>query len=126
MTAHMPHAAILTGASRGIGPYIARALAERGFDLLLVARSEADLKRVAQSLDSPRRVAVAALDLSAPEAAQRVVAAARDRLGGVDVLVNNAALEPQVRFHTLEAAEIESLLRVNLLAPLAMARPRTA
>ena len=49
-----PRNAVLTGASRGIGPYIARALAARGMNLLLVARSEPELARLARELRSIR------------------------------------------------------------------------
>src|SRR5690349_21281019 len=99
--------AIVTGASRGIGVHIARALAGRQLDLLLVARSAPELARLAEELRGPdRRIAVAAIDLSQPGAATRIAAIAEAELGGVDVLVNNAAVELQRRFHTLELAEI--------------------
>ena len=115
--------AIITGASRGVGVSIARALAARGMDLLLVARSEPDLVRVARELRGPdANVAVAAIDLGGPRAARQIVEAAVAELGGADVLVNNAAVELQRRFHTLEPAEIESVLRVDLVTPIEMSR----
>jgi short-subunit dehydrogenase len=111
--------AIVTGASHGIGPYIARALAARGMNLLLVARSEDELDRVAEELRSlGTRVAVAAIDLGDPDAARRVADAAAATLGPVDVLVNNAAVELQRRFHTLDTDDIENVLRVDLLTPI--------
>ena len=115
--------AIVTGASRGIGVHIARALAARGLDLLLVARSEVELVRVASELrDGGAHVAVAAVDLAHPEAPQQILAAATTELGGVDVLVNNAAVELQRRFHGLELDEIETVLRVDLIAPIELSR----
>ena len=115
--------AIVTGASRGIGQHIATALAGRGMPLLLVARSEADLIRFARELRSPNvPVAVATVDLAHPDAAERIVDAARRELGRVDVLVNNAALEYQRRFHNLTPREIEALLRVDLIAPIQLTR----
>jgi len=111
--------AIVTGASRGIGVYIARTLAARGFDLLLVARSEDALAQVAAELrDSGATVSVAAVDLAADGAARRIADAAMRELGAVDVLVNNAAVEPQRRFHLLGWDELESVLRVDLLTPI--------
>src|SRR5438552_7614430 len=115
--------AILTGASRGIGPYIARALAARGTNLLLVARSEPELNRLARELRTrDTKVAVAAIDLAGRQAAEQVAAAAEAELGTVDVLVNNAAVELQRRFHTLDTDEIETVIRVDLITPIALAR----
>jgi NAD(P)-dependent dehydrogenase (short-subunit alcohol dehydrogenase family) len=114
-----PRNVIVTGASHGIGEYIARALAARRMNLLLVARSEPELARLAEELRSKdTTVAFAAIDLAGPRAAAQVAAAAAAELGGVDVLVNNAALELQRRFHTLGAEEIERVIRVDLITPI--------
>jgi short-subunit dehydrogenase len=114
--------AILTGASHGIGPYIARAFAGRGMNLLLVARTEPELTRLARELRTRDiNVAVAAIDLAGPQAAQQVAAAAAE-LGTVDVLVNNAAVELQRRFHTLDTDEIERVIRVDLTTPITLTR----
>jgi short-subunit dehydrogenase len=87
-------------------------------DLLLVARSEGALVELARDLRTPSRtVAVAAVDLGRPDAAEQVAGAARRELGDVDVLVNNAAVEYQRRFHTLTAEELVRLVRVDLLTP---------
>jgi short-subunit dehydrogenase len=117
-----PRNAIVTGASHGIGEYIARALAARGMNLLLVARSEPELTRLARELRGrDRKVAVAVVDLADRRAAAQVAAAARAELGRVDVVVNNAALELQRRFHTLDAEEIETVIRVDLVTPIELA-----
>jgi short-subunit dehydrogenase len=117
-----PCNAIVTGASHGIGPYIARALADRHMNLLLVARSEAELRRLAAELSTDSKVSIAAMDLGAPRAAQQVAEAAAADLGPADVLVNNAATEPQTRFHVLTPAEIEHVLQVDLISPLLLSR----
>jgi short-subunit dehydrogenase len=118
-----PRNAIVTGASRGIGKYIARALAERGMNLLLVARSQAELTRFAEELrTSGTTVAVCPADLGSRRSAQQIAEAAEAELGGVDVLVNNAAIEPQTRFHVLTPAEIEQVLQVDLVSPILLAR----
>jgi short-subunit dehydrogenase len=117
-----PCNAIVTGASHGIGPYIARALADRHMNLLLVARSEAELRRLAQELSTDVKVSTAAIDLGGSRAAQQVAEAAVADLGPTDVLVNNAATEPQTRFHVLTPAEIEHVLQVDLVSPLLLSR----
>jgi short-subunit dehydrogenase len=115
--------AILTGASHGIGPFIARALASRPTNLLLVARSEPELARIARELRTrDTKVAFAAIDLADRHAAERVADAAMRELGSVSVLVNNAAVELQRRFHTLDSDEIENVIRVDLITPIALTR----
>jgi short-subunit dehydrogenase len=117
-----PRNAIVTGASHGIGQYIARALAARNMNLLLVARSEAELSRLAGELRGAITVSTAAIDLGGPQAARQIADAAAAEMGSTDVLVNNAATEPQTRFHVLTPAEIEHVLQVDLISPLLLAR----
>jgi short-subunit dehydrogenase len=115
--------AVVTGASHGIGTYIADALAARGANLLLVARSETELARRARELRSyGTHVGFVVVDFADAHAAEQVAAAAASELQGVDVLVNNAAVELQCRFHNLEIDEIESVIRVDLIAPIALSR----
>jgi short-subunit dehydrogenase len=117
-----PCNAIVTGASHGIGQYIARALAGRQMNLLLVARSEAELARLATELRGDVKVSAAVVDLGDSEAARQVAEAAGAELCSVDVLVNNAATEPQTRFHVLTPAEIEHVLQVDLISPMLLSR----
>jgi len=117
-----PCNAIVTGASHGIGAHIARALAARHMNLLLVARSQAELTRLAGELRGDIKVSVAAIDLGGPHAARQVAEAADAELGAADVLVNNAATEPQTRFHVLTPAEVEHVLQVDLISPLLLSR----
>lgn len=88
---HLGRAAIVTGASRGIGRAIALQLARQGADLVLTARDENLLESVAAEIRAlGRRAAVCAADLREPAAADRVVAAALAAFGGIDIVVNNA------------------------------------
>jgi short-subunit dehydrogenase len=92
-------------------------------NLLAVARTEPELARLARELGTRDiNVAVAAIDLAGPRAAQQVAAAAAAELGTVDVLVNNAAVELQRRFHTLDTDEIEQVIRIDLTTPIALTR----
>jgi 3-oxoacyl-[acyl-carrier protein] reductase len=83
--------AIVTGASKGIGRAIALQLAEDGLDLVLCARGRDALERAAAEVAGHgARVEAVIADVATPEGAARVLARARERFGGLDVLVNNA------------------------------------
>ena len=84
--------ALITGGSRGIGRAIAGELARRGADLLLVARTTADLELAVREIgaETGRRVAVSAADLRRPEGVAAAVQALDDAFGRLDILVNNA------------------------------------
>lgn len=80
--------AIVTGASRGIGKAIAETLSAEGMKLVLAARSGTDLEALAKSL--PNEALVQAIDLREPASGNQVVAAAIEKFGRLDLLVNNA------------------------------------
>jgi EmrB/QacA subfamily drug resistance transporter len=107
--------AVVTGASHGIGPFLARALAARGYRVLVTARSAAELQRLAGEL--PGGIAVAA-DLTRPAGVDQLAAAAETGLGHVDLLVNNAGGEPQLEFDLMSWAENLDIVRLNLEAPM--------
>jgi NAD(P)-dependent dehydrogenase (short-subunit alcohol dehydrogenase family) len=84
--------AIVTGASRGIGAEIARAMARAGAAVALAARDAEALARVAKQIEDEGGRAVAVpTDVSDPAAVERMVATAVRELGGLDAAVNNAA-----------------------------------
>jgi NAD(P)-dependent dehydrogenase (short-subunit alcohol dehydrogenase family) len=85
--------AIVTGASRGIGKAIARALAEEGVDVVIAARTLAALHETAAELaqTSGRRIIPVAADTGNDASVHALVERAVQELGGVDILVNNAA-----------------------------------
>lgn len=110
--------ALLTGASRGLGRALSRALSERGWALVLDARGASDLRAVAAELPADRTVALAG-DVADPGHRRDLVAAA-ERLGGPDLLVNNASQlgpSPQPRLRDYPPAELARVFEVDLLAP---------
>lgn len=95
--------AIVTGASRGIGKAIAETLSSEGMKVVLVARSLAELESLAKSL--PHESLVQAIDLREPDSANQVVAAAIEKFGKLDLLVNNAGATKRGDFLTLTDEE---------------------
>ena len=114
--------ALLTGASRGIGPYIARSLADAGYNLVLASRSGPQLETVANELRASGTAAMPVVtDLSDLDSLDLLVGAAEREYGGVDVLVNNAGGDPQREFDEMSWAENEDIVALNLLAPMRLA-----
>ncbi|WP_333738548.1 SDR family NAD(P)-dependent oxidoreductase [Streptomyces sp. IBSBF 2806] len=115
--------AIITGASKGLGRALAEALAARGWDLVLDARRAEVLKAAAASVASyGTRVEARAGDVTDPGHRAELVAAAR-RLGGCDLLVNNASAlgaEPLVRLEALPLDGLRRALEVNVVAALGL------
>jgi short-subunit dehydrogenase len=115
--------AIVTGASRGIGIHIARALAQEGMNLVLAARSAGELQRAADTLAAAGgRVIAVPTDIGDRAALARLVSAAEAAFGPVDVLVNNAALDGVMPFHLEDAEAVDRILRINLAAPMQLTR----
>jgi len=85
---------LITGASGGMGEAFARQLAQQGANLVLVARSEDKLNRLAETLRGQNKVQVTVLpaDLSAAEAVDCLIAEVKSRDLRIDILVNNAGL----------------------------------
>jgi short-subunit dehydrogenase len=111
---------LLTGATGGLGRATAHALAERGAAVLLSGRKAEALQALAAELPGPGH-AVLPADLAAPGAAEELAAAAL-AAGPVDVLVANAGLPGTGWLPDAREDEISSALRVNLEAPIFLAR----
>lgn len=115
--------AILTGASRGIGVHIARALAEAGADLALAARSEEKLEAVREELAATgRRILVVPTDVADPAAREALVRTTEAELGPVDILINNAGIESAAAYEQVDHAEIDRFIAINLAAPMHLVR----
>jgi 3-oxoacyl-[acyl-carrier protein] reductase len=115
--------AIVTGGSRGIGSYIARALAAEGCRLTICARGEERLRQTATELEADgTEVLALPLDVTEPEAARRLIAATVERFGGVDVLVNNVGGNRRGAFADLSDDDWESVLEINFKVHQRMSR----
>jgi len=84
--------ALITGASRGLGAAMSRALAEAGADLILWARDKRRLSRHAASLPASRRILTQAVDVTDHSKVRRAIRTAVRRFGRIDILINNAGI----------------------------------
>jgi 3-oxoacyl-[acyl-carrier protein] reductase len=112
-------ACAVTGASRGIGRETARLLCAEGANVLLIARGEKRLAEAAEEAAAAGgRAETLVLDVTDPDAGERILAAAGERLGGLDVLVNNAG---SARWRDLDQVPDEdwrAQYELNVMAPL--------
>ncbi len=114
--------ALVTGASQGIGAWIARLLHAAGARVVLNhpdignGQTRRDAEALAASLDSARSesVAVHACDVRDPDAVSAMMAAVRDRFGGLDVLVNNAGILRDRTLARMTRDEWQEVIDVNL------------
>jgi NAD(P)-dependent dehydrogenase (short-subunit alcohol dehydrogenase family) len=125
----MTQTALITGASRGLGFALAHALAERGWNLVVNARTASDLETVRADLAQLTNIAAIPGDVSDARHVESLIEAA-GAFGGLDALVNNAGIlgpssaraeadwEPQPDLLSYPLAELERVYRINTLAPL--------
>ena len=113
----MPQA-LVTGASDGIGLEFCKILAERGYDLILVARRQQLLDTASRQLsaDYGVRCEVIVGDLSLPKAAQKLFDNTQERDLRVDFLINNAGLLQNGFFTDIDLQRQEQMMSVNMLA----------
>ena len=114
--------ALVTGASRGLGLALARALAEEGWTLIIDARGEEDLESARAELSEQTRVVALAGDVSDPQHRAALVDAGRE-FGGLDALVNNASIlgpSPQPTLLDYPLDVLEEVYRKNAISPLAL------
>jgi NAD(P)-dependent dehydrogenase (short-subunit alcohol dehydrogenase family) len=109
--------ALVTGASRGLGEGAARALAAAGAAVMLVARDGAATSGVAREIAAKGgRADALACDVSDFAAVEKVVTETRARLGGIDILINNAGvIEPIAEVATSEPAAWAQNISINLV-----------
>ena len=115
--------AIITGASKGIGRATATALAKEGVNLGLIARNEDGLKKVTNELKTDGiEIVTATADVGNRTEVDSAVAGLKEKLGTIDILINNAGISKFGGFLELEPAEWEKIIQVNLLGVYYMTR----
>ena len=121
----LEHVAVVTGSSSGIGRAIAHELARRGASVVTVSRSQERADAAADELDGTA-VGIG-VDVTEPDAPERLVGRALDAFGRLDVFVNCAGAGQVADSETLEAAEWRRIIELDLTAPFlcaqAAARP---
>lgn len=125
----MPHRhltdrrALVTGASSGIGRALAIELARHGAHVVLMARREERLAEVAKEIAAlNRRAVLVAGDVTDPDARRRALDAARNELGGLDILINNAGIAAHGRFAEASTERLRPIFEVNFFAPVELIR----
>lgn len=115
--------ALVTGASSGLGLAIARELAAEGASVAMVARRENELKQLAAEIagNTKRRVLPVPGDLADPNEPARIVKAAADVLGPIDILVANAGGPPSTAFADTTEAQYQAAINLNLVASIRLA-----
>ncbi|ACV22874.1 Serine 3-dehydrogenase [Slackia heliotrinireducens] len=110
--------ALVTGASSGLGAEISRVLAQEGFDLVLVARSEGKLFALKNELEDRYHVTahVFASDLAQEDAALDVYDFVLERELRIDILVNNAGFGDSGTFHEADWSRQRDMVQVNVVA----------
>jgi short-subunit dehydrogenase len=115
--------ALLTGAAGGLGRHIARALAAQGAWLALSGRQAAPLEDLCNELRrGGARAQPVLADLADVEQAAALVERAEAAVGPLDLLVNNAGIEVAAAYPAFTDDELAAITRVNLVAPMVLAR----
>ena len=108
--------AVVTGASSGIGRALAKELAAAGCRVGLVARRAAELDLLAAEIKATGGTAAAAVaDVGRREQVEAAVSSLRQQLGPVDLMIANAGVGKETKLDPVNVADVEDMIRVNLL-----------
>ena len=114
---------IVTGGSRGLGPYIARALAREGANIALAARDAERLDIVRNEIEALGvKTLSVPTDVNVAEDRRNLIDQAGSGLGEIDLLVNNAGVEPTSAFIDIDEERIENTIDTNLTSCLLLMR----
>src|SRR3954451_17089403 len=110
---------LITGAGRGMGVEFARAALSAGHNVVATGR---DPDAVRSAVGEHQNLLVAPLDVTDPHSAEAAAAAAVDRFGGIDVLINNAATFLAGFFEELTTEQVRAQIETNLFGPMTVTR----
>ncbi len=115
--------ALITGASRGLGVHIAKALANQGMNLVLVARNAESLKKTSSVLKSSSvKIFTVAADVGNINQLSNLVDEVDTLANGIDILINNAGIDVCVPYHEMKTDDIDQIIKVNLIAPMILSK----
>ncbi len=115
--------AIVTGGSKGIGRAIALAFAEHGADIAIAARGQDALATTGREIESTgRRCLAITADMANDADLQKIYQKTVAELGGIDILVNNAAMGAPSSLSKTDADTFLEVMRVNVWAPLELSK----
>ena len=109
---------LITGGSRGIGAALAREYSANGARVIVTARSEEDLEKVATEINGIAHVA----DLSVSDHVDNLIQEIESSHGPIDILVNNAGIETVNPVATVDVGDIRAAARINLETPMVLTR----
>ncbi|GAA0871842.1 SDR family oxidoreductase [Gangjinia marincola] len=120
----MKKTALITGASSGIGKELAKIHAQRGGDLIIVARTREDLSTLKHELESTYGIQVHMFDsdLTKDDAVENLYAQIKDANINVDYLINNAGFGGIGKFHEREWEKDLAMIQLNIIALTALSR----
>jgi NAD(P)-dependent dehydrogenase (short-subunit alcohol dehydrogenase family) len=116
--------ALVTGGSKGLGKAMARGLVEAGADVVIASRHEGELRSALEEIlqGTSRRGRYFAVDLSKRAEAGRLAAAAREAMGRIDILINNAGTNRPQAIDAISDETWDEVLELNLSSVMALTR----
>lgn len=114
---------LVTGAGRGLGEGISRRLVEHGATVIAVSRTESELEALAAAVgDKGGTLCTKSVDLGKRNELHGLISSMNNEFGGVDVIINNAAILRMKSFDEMTEQEFDETLEVNLMAPTRLIR----
>lgn len=109
--------AAITGAYKGLGAALSRALASKGYKLVLGGRNEAELNQFVTSLAGKTEVISVVMDVRKKGDCKRFIEAAIEKFGRLDILINNAGIWKKTAFEGITEGEMQDMFETNVFGP---------